>query len=247
MEPRLIQTIEELAMNAWPALQTVLLDGWVIRFANGYTRRANSVIALYPGQMPAGEKLAECERLYHAQGLPVIFKLNGVEESRELDGLLAERGFQAEASTSVQTMDLRGADFQIDERVVLDSTPGEAWQTAFARLSGLAAARQATHHQMLQAILPTKCFAALAVNGVVQACGLAVLQACYVGFFDIVVDAGCRRQGLGESIMGSLLAWAQQNGARSAYLQVMKNNPPALSLYAKLGFREAYPYWYRVK
>lgn len=243
----MIQTIEELAMNAWPALQTILYDGWVIRFANGYTRRANSIIPVYSEQLAAQDKLAECEHLYQVRGLPVIFKLNGEQEARALDDLLAARGYQAEASTWVQTMALDGQNFTIDPRIVLEAEPGEAWQAGFARLSGLAAARKDTHHQMLLAILPAKCFAALVVNGEVRACGLAVLQAGWVGFFDIVVDAGCRRQGLGEAIMRSLLGWAQQNGARNAYLQVMKNNPPALSLYAKLGFRPAYSYWYRVK
>ena len=38
--------LEELAMNAWPAIQTYLYDGWIVRFANGYTKRANSVTAV---------------------------------------------------------------------------------------------------------------------------------------------------------------------------------------------------------
>jgi N-acetylglutamate synthase len=39
----MIRYIEELALNAWPSLQPLLLDGSVVRFANGYTRRANSM------------------------------------------------------------------------------------------------------------------------------------------------------------------------------------------------------------
>ena len=35
--------LEEVAMNAWPALQQMLFDGWIVRFAQGYTKRANSV------------------------------------------------------------------------------------------------------------------------------------------------------------------------------------------------------------
>jgi len=44
----MIQRIEELSMNALPALSTVFLNGWILRFSNGYTRRANSVNPIYP-------------------------------------------------------------------------------------------------------------------------------------------------------------------------------------------------------
>lgn len=40
---------EELQMNALPSLQTILYDGWVLRFAKGYTNRANSVNPIYEG------------------------------------------------------------------------------------------------------------------------------------------------------------------------------------------------------
>ena len=59
-----IRLIEELAFNAWPSLQTLLLDGWVVRFANGYTRRANSVNPLYPSEQAADAKIQACEQFY---------------------------------------------------------------------------------------------------------------------------------------------------------------------------------------
>jgi hypothetical protein len=33
-----IQEIEEISLNAWPSLQQILYDGWILRFANGYTK-----------------------------------------------------------------------------------------------------------------------------------------------------------------------------------------------------------------
>jgi len=70
-----IQFYEELAINTHPALQTQLYDGWVLRFSNGYTNRANSVSPLYPSNLPGEEKVAHCEQIYAAQELPAVFKL----------------------------------------------------------------------------------------------------------------------------------------------------------------------------
>jgi hypothetical protein len=42
-----VRQFEELTINTWPSLQTCCYDGWILRFARGYTRRANSVYPLY--------------------------------------------------------------------------------------------------------------------------------------------------------------------------------------------------------
>lgn len=242
----MIHTIEELSLNAWPALQTMLYEGWVMRFSRGYTRRANSIVPLYASEKDAAEKIRACEQAYRAQGLPVIFKLTAESCPPGLDALLAERGYQPDAYTSVQLLDLSQNGLAVEAGVALAPSPTEAWDAAYARMNALSPDRQATHRQLLDAILPAKCFASLSQDGQVVACGLAVAQAGLVGLFDIMVDTACRRQGHGERLVRSLLAWGRQQGAHTSYLQVMVNNAPALRLYAKLGYREIYQYWYRI-
>jgi len=69
----------------------------------------------------------------------------------------------------------------------------------------------------------------------------------WIGFYDIIVDPAFHRQGLGQHLMQALMAWGRVGGAHRGYLQVMIDNQPGLALYAKLGFKEAYRYWYRTK
>src|ERR1700758_2845407 len=64
--------VEETCLNAWPALQEVLLDGWLLRFSQGLTRRANSANPLGPGVRAAPQ---DCQTLYRRQGLPTIFRV----------------------------------------------------------------------------------------------------------------------------------------------------------------------------
>src|SRR5215218_969574 len=87
--------LEEAAMNAWPALQTTLLDGWILRFAGGYTKRANSVNPTYPAHnLTFADKIATCESLFARRGLPCIFRLTSFGAPSGLDALLDERGFR---------------------------------------------------------------------------------------------------------------------------------------------------------
>ena len=103
----MIRSIEELSMNAWPAMQTLHYDGWVLRYSDGYTKRANSVYPLYPSEINLDEKIEFCESFYHDRGLPAVFKLTEASTPANLDARLAERGYRKDSPTSVQTLDLR--------------------------------------------------------------------------------------------------------------------------------------------
>jgi len=240
-----IRTIEEIAMTALPALHTVYYDGWVLRFAGGHTRRANSVNPLYPSTLALDEKIAYCAELYASQGLPLIFKMTDAVLPPDLDAALAQRGFVASPPTSVQVMSLEG--FVVDDLppVTIETRRSAQWLEAYARMNEVPPQRRDLLGQMLDAIITPAFYASVEQDGELAAVGLGVVAQGYIGLFDIVTAAQRRNQGLGTRIVTSLLHRGQAAGAHHAYLQVVADNTPAVNLYHKIGFREAYRYWYR--
>lgn len=79
------------------------------------------------------------------------------------------------------------------------------------------------------------------------ACGVGVLEHEVFGLFDIITHPAHRRKGYATALVGGMLAWASQQRANRAYLQVVSTNQQALRLYAKFGFQEMYHYWYRIQ
>jgi N-acetylglutamate synthase len=243
----MITQLEELSMDAWPSLQTMLYDGWVLRFSDGYTKRANSSNPLYGGILKVDEKIDRCEKLYSEGRLDTVFKLTTASQPPGLDGILAARGYSLESASAVQTLDLDAIPGQNEPGLVLSSEVSEEWFSAFGLMSGLDQRARLTAKQMLLSIVPKKCLASASNGGKIIACGMAVLQGDRVGLFDIVTHKDFRRLGYGKQLTLGLLHWAKENGAELAYLQVVLSNEAALRLYSSLGFAEAYRYWYRVK
>lgn len=77
-----------------------------------------------------------------------------------------------------------------------------------------------------------------------RASGVATVDGDWVGFRAIAVAPSYRRQGLGLRVMAALLEWGAEQGATTAYLQVLGDNAPALALYDGLGFAEHHRYRY---
>ncbi|MCM2534837.1 GNAT family N-acetyltransferase [Neobacillus pocheonensis] len=243
----MIHNIEELSLNAWTALQTMLYDGWLIRFSNGYTKRANSVNPIYKSIEDLDKKIHYCENIFDARNLKPVFKMSESVYPETLDIVLEGHGYIAIDHTSVQLLLLSKLREPLIHTVKLDERLNDEWLNQFCKLNNQKETNKATMKQMLSLILPKTCFISLYDNETVVACGLGVLERGYLGIFDIVTDLHYRNRGFGEQLMLNLLKWGKENGAEYAYLQVMLNNGPALKLYSKLGFQESYQYWYRVK
>lgn len=238
--------IEEVSLNAWPALQSVLFDGWILRFSQGYTKRANSVNALYASSLPVDEKITRCETHYRARDLRPVFRLTPFSSPPELDQVLASRGYRRIDTTRVLYRALRPDEAWPTVPVVVGEQDLDVWLDLFCRFSGSSLDRHQTHREILQAIPSRRLLASLISEGQPVACGLGVLEDDVLGLFDLLTAPEQRRRGYGTRLVTRILQWAVQNGAAHAYLQVVEDNEPARRLYARMGFEELYRYWYRV-
>ena len=244
-EALLNRRIEEASLNAWPALHQMLLDGWVLRFARGFTKRANSVTPLYPGSQPIEEKVRFCENLYARERLQSVFRLtagaDGCDQAA-LDRCLDARGYRLADSTLVLGASV--APEAVSPRWSVLTL--KEWLNAYAALTGMPDKFMRLHGAILNAIRTECAHAVLRHGDEVLACGLGVVERGLLGLFDVVTDPTHRRQGCGEELVRGLLDWGCERGARTAYLQVTEGNAPAQALYRKLGFAERYRYWYRI-
>ena len=68
-----IRNLEHVSFRAWPALETQVYDGWILRFSKGYSGRANSVNPIDGSSLPLSEKIAHCEKLYREHQLDMRF------------------------------------------------------------------------------------------------------------------------------------------------------------------------------
>ena len=242
-QQRRIRALEERSFNAWPARQTVLCNGWALRLSGGYTKRANSANALKP-EGAFADVMAAAETFYAQHDLPTIFRLTSLAPAMA-DRTLERAGYRLLEPSTVMTAPLDGGG-EIGG-VAISAAPTPEWCAGFAAASNVAPAMRRVHDDMLASIALPAAFATIAEADGPVGYGIAVTEREMTGLFDIVVIETARGRGLGRQLTAALLQWGRSQGASEAYLQVNDENTVALSLYARLGFKEAYRYHYRIR
>jgi GNAT superfamily N-acetyltransferase len=236
---------ELLAARAWPAFESIDYDGWELRFAGGYTKRANSVNPHFGSSLPVAAKIAHCEALYEQRGLPTIFRLTPFSQPPDLDTILADAGYESfDHSLVMATAMDRASHFATSS---VSPVSEDAWFEAFDQLRGLEPIQRAVHRRIVESSDGERYPVVSLRGGKACACGLGVLVGDVACLFDLFTADAHRRQGHGAAVVASILEWASSHGARRGLLQVERENTPARRLYERLGFTVAYPYWYRMR
>jgi GNAT superfamily N-acetyltransferase len=247
------RTLEEAAFAAWPAERSVDVRGWHLRLDRGYTKRANSANATARASRLTEADVDTVEACFRQRGLTPTFRcpagLPTPEDAAENDARLARRGYVACEPSLVMTRALPGTDIATGAAAmpVIALAPDAAtWLGAFQAISDKADAQQAAHRDILARIAHPCAWAMLQHVDRPVCCGLGVLVDGVLGLFDVATAPGHRRKGHAHDLCQGLLAWGARHGARTAFLQVVADNRPAVDLYERLGFRIAYTYHYRV-
>lgn len=246
MNNKILQ-LEELSINAFPAILTELYDGWVLRYSNGYTYRGNSINPLYSSTIDLKDKIKYCEDKYFKRGLPCVYKMTESVD-RVLDISLKNQGYTIEKCADIM-------EFKIDkdiklqgEEIKISMNMTNEWLEGFLNLNGTTKESiKSTAKTILFNIKNPVFCASISDGGIMIACGLGVLENGKIGLYDINVMEQHRRKGFGTKLCKAIIHEGIKNGADLAYLQVASLNEKAVQLYNYLGFEKVYTYWYRVK
>ena len=255
-------TIEELTMNAWPSLQTLLFNGWIIRMAGGYTKRANSINPIYSyennykanlinsicsSEIKLNEKINYCENLFKSNNLPTVFKIIDCEEYNILDKELEKLNYNKVDLTSVQICN-EIKQTLIHEKLIVENKITDNWEKCFYSCYNIDnIEKMEIIEKMLKNIKRPIICVHKTVNHNSIGCGYGVIERGFVGLFDIIVKEEYRGKGIGKEIVETILTESKKKGVNKAYLAVVDNNIVAKNLYQKIGFNEIYKYWYRKK
>ena len=239
----LARGLEERCVNAWPALRTLTVDGWIVRLSDGHTRRANSATPLYPGARPSGELVDFVTTTFRAAGLTPVVRVPPLARP-DVGPELARRGWVEDDPAGVFVGAAPPAPTPLPAGVTarLETRLTDAWLAPAMVAYGHGEKGAQALRRTLPLIVPPHVYATLSLEGRPLAFGLAVAERGMVGLYDLVVAPAARRLGLGRALTQTLWRWGVEQGAPAAYLQVRVANPTARALYAGMGMVEAYRY-----
>lgn len=238
--------VEETCLNAWPALREIVLEGWLVRFAEGISRRLNSANPLSAKAAISDAVIAETEAFYRRHGLPAIFRVPTLCPAA-VERALEQRAYTAEGETCVLHGALDAMETAIDPEVVLRPRADRIWFAAMAGLQGYGADAAHIYRRIVGAVSIPASFASLTgKDGRIVSMAYGSIHNGMLCYDMVVTDARERRRGHSRKIVTALAGWAKAQGATDACLQVVADNAPARALYEQIGLAgEVYRYHYR--
>ncbi|MGP3959060.1 GNAT family N-acetyltransferase [Nonomuraea sp. 3N208] len=231
-----------LVHEAWPAYEQRVYDGWVLRYAGGVTKRANSVLTLGRPADLAGA-IEAAEGFYRERGQRCVFTV-GLGATSGLDEELEARGYELVDPTFVMAAGsfrpdvLEGAELEVR----IEGRPWPGWLEAWWAVDGRYGSGLEDAERICTGV--PAWYGAYEEDGVALAVGRAVPQGDTLGIYCMATRPEARRRGLARAVLRAL---ARHAGTASAYLVTTAPNQAAQALYRGEGFEIAGRYHYRVR
>ncbi|HEX3513802.1 MAG TPA: GNAT family N-acetyltransferase [Trebonia sp.] len=242
--------LERMAAAHWRGTEEEWLGGWLLRAAEGFTGRANSVLPLGDPGMPLDEALAAVTQWYRARGLPpmIVVPTQLDSPAQALDQHLSERMWLTRPGPAfVMQADLPLGihldGLPVGHEVKASPEPDDAW-AAMYHYRGQDHLPAVGRKVLTSA--PEQSFVSIRDGDEVVAIARLSIADGWAGITAVEVHAGRRRQGLGVAVTAAACLEAEQRDLARVFLQVEVDNAPARALYKRLGFRDSHCYHYRI-
>jgi ribosomal protein S18 acetylase RimI-like enzyme len=214
-----IRNLEYAAARAWPGVEQQWIDGWLLRYGHGSTRRANSAVPLeVRGDLSA---------------LPAIIDWYAARSATPLlvapDRLFrVPSGVPVDGENVVMTRELTLAPASAAS-VSMAPRPDERWLQLYERGVPLDVLTAVVDGEVMFGSRGDAAVARVAVTSAPDGTRWAGLAAVHVA-------EAQRRRGHGRALCEEMLVWAAGRGATRGYAQVLADNAPAIDLYESMGF-----------
>ena len=241
----LVRRLEAVGFRAWPAASVHYDGSWQVRLTGGYpSKRLNSVVPLDPSDtrdLPI--RLERARKKFEAYGRPLLVRETPLMPL-ELRDLLSNEGWSVFEEVLVMTSSLD----KIELPDTMDHLPGHdigRFVEAYLKITGNNSALQAPLAEIISSIKPTVgLFLKEEVEEAPQATVLCVQDNDLAGIMSLAVVPELRGKGYGAEMLAAAMRWARMRSARTAWLQVVSTNAPAIAIYERFGFTEAYRHRY---
>ena len=243
--------VEDAGINASAPREQLWIDGWLVRRCPGKAKRARCIQAVAAGRSAIDARLARCLSLYADAGLRPYVRITPFSEPAGLDDHLASIGMERLDDTRVMMAALPvaagiGRDAAAPPGIDFEPVDAATYASWVGVERGSTIAEQIAHAERLRdSPVLYQAVVARDREGRTVAGGQVAIEQDLAGLYDVFTPPASRRQGFSQALCRHLLSLAQGAGARWAYLQVDSSNAAARSVYAGLGFADAYAYHYR--
>lgn len=246
--PELVRGLQERAARALPAVRVEDAGGWWLREAPGGPWWIGSVLPHGDATGPELERrVAAAEAFFASRGETARFQISPGACPAGLEALLEARGYRAESPMSLQVAEAeRVAELRpsLPLELAVDERPDREWFDVWMAISGHDADPQAEWDLLDRIDRPCGYVRAMLGDAIV-AVGRVVAESGWAGVFGLGTLPVARGRGAGSAVLASMAEWGRKLGADRMYLQVERENAPALRLYGRAGFEEVCAYHYR--